>query len=91
MIKLVDVGLVSLTWTFHSIDRPRLCVQGSFPPPCGPESICSLLDEEALMGYVKDGGAPEQRSPFRYFVLDGTTIVALLEQSLGNDEGASMP
>lgn len=64
------------------------CVnQGSFPPPCGPESICSLLDEDALLRYGKDGGIPEQGTPFRYFVLDGTTIVGLLEQSLGNDQG----
>ena len=63
--------------------------QGSFPPPCGPESLCSLLDESAVLGVVKDGGlSPEQRTPFRYMVLDGTTIVALLEQSLGNDQGS---
>ena len=65
-----------------------LSVQGSFPPPCGPESVCSLLDEGALLGYVKEGA--EQRTPFKYYVLDGGTIVALLEQSLGNDEGESV-
>ena len=61
--------------------------QGSFPPPCGPESVCSLLDEDALLKCCKDGGLPEQGTPLRYLVLDGATIVGLLEQPLGNDQG----
>ncbi|KAJ8308235.1 hypothetical protein KUTeg_013109 [Tegillarca granosa] len=58
---------------------------GAFPPPCGPESLFSLLDEKALLKYSK-GTLPEQGSPFRYFVLENSIIVALLEQPLGNFE-----
>ena len=62
--------------------------QGSFPPPCGPEAVCSLLDEDSLLKYCKEGcSSANQRTAFRYFVLDGSIIVALLEQPLGNDEG----
>ncbi|XP_052767273.1 ral GTPase-activating protein subunit beta-like isoform X2 [Mya arenaria] len=59
---------------------------GAFPPPCGPESLFSLLDEKSLLKYAKGTGLPEQGSPFRYFVLDNSIIVGLLEQPLGNYE-----
>ncbi|CAH1791195.1 unnamed protein product, partial [Owenia fusiformis] len=58
---------------------------GSFPPPCGPESLCSLLDEESLLKYC-NGGPPEHTLKFRYFVLDNSIVVGLLEQPLGNDQ-----
>ena len=38
------------------------------------------------MKYGRESGLPESGTPFKYFVLDGTTIVGLLEQPLGNDE-----
>ncbi|KAL3873490.1 hypothetical protein ACJMK2_036600, partial [Sinanodonta woodiana] len=59
---------------------------GAFPPPCGPESLLSLLDEKSLLKYAKGTGLPEHGSPFRYFVLDNSIIIGLLEQPLGNHE-----
>ncbi|XP_060069949.1 ral GTPase-activating protein subunit beta-like isoform X1 [Ylistrum balloti] len=59
---------------------------GAFPPPCGPESLFSLLDEKSLLKYCKGVGFSEQASPFRYFVLENSIIVGLLEQPLGNVE-----
>ncbi|XP_025089592.1 ral GTPase-activating protein subunit beta-like isoform X4 [Pomacea canaliculata] len=59
---------------------------GAFPPPCGPESLFSLLDERSLLKYAKGSALPEQGSPFRYFVIDNSIIVGLLEQPLGNVE-----
>lgn len=64
-----------------------LLLQGAFPPPCGPESLFSLLDERSLLKYAKGTGLPEHGSPFRYFVLDNSIIIGLLEQPLGNYEG----
>ncbi|XP_052272276.1 ral GTPase-activating protein subunit beta-like isoform X2 [Dreissena polymorpha] len=59
---------------------------GAFPPPCGPESLFSLLDEKSLLKYAKGTGLPENGSPFRYFVLENSIIIGLLEQPLGNYE-----
>ncbi|XP_050404785.1 ral GTPase-activating protein subunit beta isoform X2 [Patella vulgata] len=59
---------------------------GAFPPPCGPESLFSLLDERSLLKYAKGSALPEQGTPFRYFVIDNSIIVGLLEQPLGNIE-----
>ena len=72
----------------HSFGRSEF--QGSFPPPCGPESLCSLLDEESLLNLIQDGDGvlSDEHLRFRYYVIDGTTIVALLEQALCNDESA---
>ncbi|XP_036328029.1 ral GTPase-activating protein subunit beta isoform X4 [Rhagoletis pomonella] len=71
---------------------------GSFPGECGPESISSLLDEVALMkhcnsmpdGTGSGGGSSittEQAiAKFKYFVTENSTILALLEEPLGNAE-----
>ncbi|XP_059176419.1 ral GTPase-activating protein subunit beta-like isoform X2 [Physella acuta] len=59
---------------------------GAFPPPCGPESLFSLLDERSLLKFAKGNTLPEQGSLFRYFVIDNSVIVGLLEQPLGNIE-----
>ncbi|KAK3769083.1 hypothetical protein RRG08_032074 [Elysia crispata] len=59
---------------------------GAFPPPCGPESLFSLLDERSLLRFVKGSSLPEHGSLFRYFVIDNSVIVGLLEQPLGNIE-----
>ncbi|GFS13038.1 Ral GTPase-activating protein subunit beta [Elysia marginata] len=59
---------------------------GAFPPPCGPESLFSLLDERSLLRFAKGSSLPEQGSLFRYFVIDNSVIVGLLEQPLGNIE-----
>ncbi|XP_078313092.1 ral GTPase-activating protein subunit beta-like isoform X3 [Crassostrea virginica] len=60
---------------------------GAFPPPCGPESLFSLLDEKSLLKYTKGNSCiPEHGTPFRYYVLENAIIVGLLEQPLGNIE-----
>ncbi|XP_046372123.1 ral GTPase-activating protein subunit beta-like isoform X1 [Haliotis rufescens] len=59
---------------------------GAFPPPCGPESLFSLLDERSLLKYAKGSALPEHGSPFRYFAIDNSIIIGLLEQPLGNVE-----
>lgn len=72
---------------------------GYFPSECGPESISSLLDEVALMKHcnsMPDGSAgsgggssitTEQAiAKFKYFVTENSTILALLEEPLGNAE-----
>ena len=75
-----------------SIDCSLIIFQGAFPPPCGPESLFSLLDEQSLLKYAKGSNFPEQGagSPFRYFVMDNSIIMGLLEQPLGNIEGSSL-
>ncbi|XP_055878983.1 ral GTPase-activating protein subunit beta-like isoform X3 [Biomphalaria glabrata] len=59
---------------------------GAFPPPCGPESLFSLLDERSLLKFAKGNALPEQGSLFKYFVIDNSVIVGLMEQPLGNIE-----
>ncbi|BFZ12491.1 hypothetical protein BsWGS_15530 [Bradybaena similaris] len=59
---------------------------GAFPPPCGPESLFSLLDERSLLKFAKGSALPEQGLLFKYFVIDNSVIVGLLEQPLGNIE-----
>ncbi|CAG0878641.1 unnamed protein product [Darwinula stevensoni] len=66
---------------------------GYFPSPCGSESLSSLLDEESLVkqgNVYADGDGPVDHSEavqfFRYFVLDNSIILALLEEPLGNDQ-----
>ncbi|KAL7742458.1 hypothetical protein ACLKA6_019087 [Drosophila palustris] len=64
---------------------------GYFPSECGPESISSLLDELALMKHCTlpsgDVCSAEQAiSKFKYFVTENSTILALLEEPLGNDQ-----
>ncbi|KRG02482.1 uncharacterized protein Dmoj_GI16114, isoform G [Drosophila mojavensis] len=69
---------------------------GYFPSECGPESISSLLDELALMKHCNslptvDGSvgvctAEQAISKFKYFVTENSTILALLEEPLGNDQ-----
>ncbi|ALC38080.1 CG34408 [Drosophila busckii] len=63
---------------------------GYFPSECGPESISSLLDELALMKHCNSlpaiGTAEQAISNFKYFVTENSTILALLEEPLGNDQ-----
>ena len=67
---------------------------GSFPSPCGPESLSSLLDEELLLRQCGDvdaiGGCANAREAamkhFRYFVIDNAYIVGLFEQPLANEQ-----
>lgn len=68
---------------------------GYFPNECGPQSISSLLDEIALYKHCTSN--PNQKNDssitseqavqkFRYFVTENSTILALLEEPLGNDQ-----
>ncbi|TVK90432.1 Ral GTPase-activating protein subunit beta [Bagarius yarrelli] len=59
-------------------------VLGAFPSPSGPASTCSLLNEETLIKYSRLPST--SHSNFRYFVLDNSVILAMLEQSLGNEQ-----
>lgn len=68
---------------------------GFFPNECGPQSISSLLDEITLykhcISYPNEKSEPsitaEQAvQKFRYFVTENSTILALLEEPLGNDQ-----
>ncbi|XP_066558893.1 ral GTPase-activating protein subunit beta isoform X5 [Amia ocellicauda] len=57
---------------------------GAFPSPSGPSSPCSLLNEDTLIKYSRLTST--SRNNFRYFVLDNSVILAMLEQPLGNEQ-----
>uniref|UniRef100_A0A8C2HL70 Ral GTPase-activating protein subunit beta n=1 Tax=Cyprinus carpio TaxID=7962 RepID=A0A8C2HL70_CYPCA len=59
-------------------------VLGAFPSPSGPASPCSLLNEDTLIKYSRLSST--SHSNFRYFVLDNSVILAMLEQPLGNEQ-----
>ncbi|XP_063071231.1 ral GTPase-activating protein subunit beta isoform X10 [Engraulis encrasicolus] len=59
-------------------------VLGAFPTPSGPASPCSLLNEETLIRCSHLSSTSHQH--FRYFVLDNSVILAMLEQPLGNEQ-----
>ncbi|KAG8201782.1 hypothetical protein JTE90_027266 [Oedothorax gibbosus] len=64
---------------------------GYFPPPCGSQNLSSLLDEKSLLQQCKNLNddqltKEEVVKHFRYFALDNSIILALLEQHLGNEQ-----
>lgn len=70
---------------------------GYFPNECGPQSTSSLLDEVTLYKYCNfspgnvdpaNGQVSHEQAiqKFRYFVTENSTIMALLEEPLGNDQ-----
>ncbi|XP_039292662.1 ral GTPase-activating protein subunit beta isoform X3 [Nilaparvata lugens] len=63
---------------------------GYMPSPCGAESLSCLLDEVALAKQCNSASHQlSQQSAvakFRYFVLENSTVLALLEEPLGNDQ-----
>lgn len=63
---------------------------GYFPSQCGIQSTSSLLDEVTLIKHVQNTGGnltPEQATQkFRYFVTENSTVLAILEEPLGNDQ-----
>ncbi|KAL2090574.1 hypothetical protein ACEWY4_012837 [Coilia grayii] len=59
-------------------------VLGAFPTPSGPASPCSLLNEETLIRCSRLTSTSHRN--FRYFVLDNSVILAMLEQPLGNEQ-----
>uniref|UniRef100_A0A673G9M8 Ral GTPase-activating protein subunit beta n=1 Tax=Sinocyclocheilus rhinocerous TaxID=307959 RepID=A0A673G9M8_9TELE len=64
-------------------------VLGAFPSPSGPASPCSLLNEDTLIKYSRLTST--SHSNFRYFVLDNSVILAMLEQPLGNEQTDPSP
>ncbi|KAJ6661014.1 hypothetical protein lerEdw1_016815 [Lerista edwardsae] len=59
-------------------------ILGAFPSPSGPASPCSLVNEITL---IKCSRLPSiNKYSFRYFVLDNSVILAMLEQPLGNEQ-----
>ncbi|KAK9703556.1 RALGAPB N-terminal domain [Popillia japonica] len=64
---------------------------GYFPSECGPESVSSLLDEMALLQHCNScptdcSNQEKAVEKFRYFVSEGSVMLALLEEPLGNDQ-----
>uniref|UniRef100_A0A8C5Q9A0 Ral GTPase-activating protein subunit beta n=1 Tax=Leptobrachium leishanense TaxID=445787 RepID=A0A8C5Q9A0_9ANUR len=57
---------------------------GAFPPPSGPASPCSLVNETTLITFSRLPTV--SKYSFRYFVLDNSVILAMLEQPLGNEQ-----
>ncbi|XP_063816263.1 ral GTPase-activating protein subunit beta isoform X1 [Pseudophryne corroboree] len=62
---------------------------GAFPPPSGPASPCSLVNEMTLITYSRIPTV--SKYSFRYFVLDNSVILAMLEQPLGNEQSNPSP
>ncbi|KAH8032210.1 hypothetical protein HPB51_023987 [Rhipicephalus microplus] len=64
---------------------------GYFPKMAGPETLSSLLDEEALLKFGNADATPSLPEAvgkhFRYFVSQSSAVIAVLEQNLGNDQG----
>lgn len=62
---------------------------GYFPNACGVQSISSLLDEVTLIKHCNTGGNLTQNQAiqkFRYFVTENSTVLAILDEQLGNDQ-----
>ncbi|KAG1663347.1 Ral GTPase-activating protein subunit beta [Nymphon striatum] len=69
---------------------------GYFPSKCGPESLSSLLNEESLFRHCNDCTSEnitcqQLAKSFRYFVLDNSVIIAVMERSIGVDQGIVPP
>lgn len=59
-------------------------IVNSFPSPSGPETPCSLLDEETILECL----APEMRGTckFKYYVLNNSIIIGLLSGPFSKHE-----
>ncbi|XP_053568269.1 ral GTPase-activating protein subunit beta isoform X3 [Bombina bombina] len=62
---------------------------GAFPPPSGSASPCSLVNETTLITFSRLPTV--SKYSFRYFVLDNSVILAMLEQPLGNEQSSPSP
>lgn len=79
-VKILLWELIVIFCTLHSIMQ----LLGAFPSPSGPASPCSLVNETTLIKYSR---LPTiNKHSFRYFVLDNSVILAMLEQPLGNEQ-----
>lgn len=60
---------------------------GYFPNPCGIQSTSSMLDEFTLIKHCNSGGSQEHAiQKFRYFVTENSTVLAILDDQIGNSE-----
>ena len=62
-----------------------------FPSVAGPESVSSLLDESTLLKLCNCQNGEvlpmsEAVQSFRFFVVDNSTILSILEEPLGNEQ-----
>uniref|UniRef100_A0A182NE38 Ral GTPase-activating protein subunit alpha/beta N-terminal domain-containing protein n=1 Tax=Anopheles dirus TaxID=7168 RepID=A0A182NE38_9DIPT len=64
-----------------------------FPNECGKQSLSSLLDEVVLAKHSNTSGEhvgelPQEQAikKFKYFVTENSTVLALFEEPLGNDQ-----
>jgi len=82
-LYIMSDSVVSSSWCVLSD------CQGCFPPPCGPESLSTLLDEESVVRLCHSpvNGPSDDNLQFQYYVIDGTTIIGLLEKSLTSGSG----
>uniref|UniRef100_A0A673GY60 Ral GTPase-activating protein subunit beta-like n=1 Tax=Sinocyclocheilus rhinocerous TaxID=307959 RepID=A0A673GY60_9TELE len=93
VLEIVELGISGLACWTYPLSPPLICVVvcssimqvlGAFPSPSGPASPCSLLNEDTLIKYSRLTST--SHSNFRYFVLDNSVILAMLEQPLGNEQ-----
>ncbi|XP_076978769.1 ral GTPase-activating protein subunit beta-like isoform X2 [Tamandua tetradactyla] len=80
-VRVKDAAEATLTCIMQLLD--------AFPSPSGPASPCSLVNKTTLIKY---SGLPTiNKHSFRYFVLDNSVILAMLEQPLGNEQNDFFP
>ncbi|KAM9296042.1 ral GTPase-activating protein subunit beta [Gastrophryne carolinensis] len=80
-MRVKDAAEATLTCIMQLLD--------AFPPPSGPASTCSLVNETTLITYSRLPTV--SKYSFRYFVLDNSVILAMLEQPLGNEQSNPSP
>ena len=68
---------------------------GYFPSSCGAESLSTLLDEASLLSQCNSWSGDqaaisraESVQAFRYFVIDQSVILGILEEPMANDQEA---
>ena len=83
--RVKDAAEALLTCLLEQVDY--------FPSSCGAESISTLLDEASILRHCNALLGPDDIVPmseaiqnYRYFVVDNSTILAVLEEPLGNDQ-----
>lgn len=83
--RVKDAAEALLTCLLEQVDY--------FPSACGAESISTLLDEASVLRHCNALLGPDDIVPmseaiqnYRYFVVDNSTILAVLEEPLGNDQ-----
>ena len=68
---------------------------GYFPSSCGSESLSTLLDEASLLSQCNSWTGDQEAisraeavQAFRYFVIDQSVILGILEEPMANDQEA---